>query len=94
MNQKQVKELFSQSEKKNISRSQLPLVVQKKLNHDNYTIMQEPVRENAELLLLQDLISEEPLILLLIEKDPYQVEIIKEFKIWENSKILYLWLEL
>lgn len=81
MNLKQVKQLFSQSEKKNISRYQLPLVVQKKLNHDNYTIMQEPVRENAELLLLQDLISEEPLILLLIEKDPHQVEIIKEFKI-------------
>ena len=32
MNQKQVKNLFKDSEKKNISRSQLPSIVQKKLN--------------------------------------------------------------
>ena len=41
--------------------------------------MQEKVRENADLLLLQDKISEEPVILMLIEKDPYEIEIIKEF---------------
>ena len=79
MNQKQVKQLFSQSEKKNIGSDELPLSIQKKLSNDNYTLVQEPVRENADLLLLQDLISEEPVILLLIEKDPHQVEIIKEF---------------
>ena len=79
MNQKQVKELFKKSEKKNIGREELPLSIQKKLSNDNYILVQEPLRENADLLLLQDLISEEPLILLLIEKDPHQVEIIKEF---------------
>ena len=41
--------------------------------------MQEKVRENADLLLLQDKISEEPIILLLIERDPYEIEIIEEF---------------
>jgi hypothetical protein len=79
MNQKQVKELFKKSEKKNIGREELPLSIQKKLSNDNYILVQEPLRENADLLLLQDLISEEPLILLLIEKDPHQIEIIKEF---------------
>ena len=79
MNQKQVKELFKKSEKKNIGREELPLSIQKKLSNDNYILVQEPLRENADLLLLQDLISEEPVILLLIEKDPHQVEIIKEF---------------
>ncbi len=79
MNQKQVKELFKKSEKKNIGRDELPLSIQKKLSNDNYILVQEPLRENADLLLLQDLISEEPLILLLIEKDPHQIEIIKEF---------------
>ena len=79
MNQKQVKELFKKSEKKNIGSEELPLSIQKKLSNDNYILVQEPLRENADLLLLQDLISEEPLILLLIEKDPHQIEIIKEF---------------
>ena len=79
MNQKQVKNLFKDSEKKNISRSQLPSIIQKKLNDENYTLVQEPIRSNADLLLLQDKISEEPVILLLIEKEPYEVEIIKEF---------------
>ncbi len=79
MNQKQVKNLFKDSEKKNISRSQLPSIVQKKLNDENYTLVQEPIRSNADLLLLQDKISEEPVMLLLIEKEPYEVEIIKEF---------------
>jgi hypothetical protein len=79
MNQKQVKNLFKDSEKKNISRSQLPSIVQKKLNDENYTLVQEPIRSNADLLLLQDKISEEPVMLLLLEKEPYEVEIIKEF---------------
>ncbi len=79
MNQKQVKNLFKDSEKKNISRSQLPSIIQKKLNNENYTLVQEPIRSNADLLLLQDKISEEPVMLLLIEKEPYEVEIIKEF---------------
>lgn len=79
MNQKQVKNLFKDSEKKNISRSQLPSIIQKKLNDENYTLVQEPIRSNADLLLLQDKISEEPVMLLLIEKEPYEVEIIKEF---------------
>lgn len=79
MNKEQVKELFKESQKKNISRSQLPLMVQKRLNHDNYTLVQEPIRNNADLLLLQNIISEEPILLFLIEKDPHEVEIIKEF---------------
>lgn len=79
MNQKQVKNLFKDSEKKNISRSQLPSIIQKKLNNENYTLVQEPIRSNADLLLLQDKISEEPVMLLLIEKEPYEIEIIKEF---------------
>ena len=79
MNQKQVKNLFKDSEKKNISRSQLPSIIQKKLNDENYTLVQEPIRSNADLLLLQDNISEEPVMLILIEKEPYEVEIIKEF---------------
>ena len=79
MNQKQVKNLFKDSEKKNISKSQLPSIVQKKLNDENYTLVQEPIRSNADLLLLQDKISEEPVMLLLIEKEPHEVEIIKEF---------------
>ena len=79
MNQKQVKNLFKDSEKKNISRSQLPSIVQKKLNDENYTLVQEPIRSNADLLLLQDNISEEPVMLILIEKEPHEVEIIKEF---------------
>ena len=57
MNQKQVKNLFKDSEKKNISRSQLPSIIQKKLNDENYTLVQEPIRSNADLLLLQDKIS-------------------------------------
>ena len=79
MNQKQVKNLFKDSEKKNISRSQLPSIVQKKLNDENYTLVQESIRSNADLLLLQDNISEEPVMLILIEKEPHEVEIIKEF---------------
>ena len=86
MNQKQVKELFKKSEKKNIGRDELPLSIQKKLSNDNYTLVQEPVRENADLLLLQDLISEEPVILLLIEKDPHQVEIIKSSGVMSSEK--------
>ena len=79
MNQKQVKNLFKESEKKNINKTELPIDIQKKLTDDDYTIMQEPIRENADLLLLQDKISEEPVILMLIERDPYEIEIIKEF---------------
>ena len=79
MNQKQVKNLFKESEKKNINKTELPIDIQKKLTDDDYTIMQEPIRENADLLLLQDKISEEPIILMLIERDPYEIEIIKEF---------------
>ena len=79
MNQKQVKNLFKESEKKSIKKTELPLDIQKKLTKDNYTIVQEPIRENADLLLLQDKISEEPIILLLIERDPYEIEIIEEF---------------
>jgi hypothetical protein len=79
MNQKQVKNLFKESEKKNINKTELPIDIQKKLTDDDYTIMQEPIRENADLLLLQDKISEEPIILLLIERDPYEIEIIEEF---------------
>ena len=86
MNQKQVKQLFSQSEKKNIGREELPLSIQKKLSNDNYILVQEPLRENADLLLLQDLISEEPVILLLIEKDPHQVEIIKSSGVMSSEK--------
>ncbi len=79
MNQKQVKNLFKESEKKNINKTELPIDIQKKLTDDDYTIMQEPIRETADLLLLQDKISEEPIILLLIERDPYEIEIIEEF---------------
>ena len=79
MNQKQVKDLFKGSEKKSINKNELPLDIQKKLLDDNYTLMQEQIRENADLLLLQDKISEEPVILMLIERDPYEIEIIKEF---------------
>ena len=79
MNQKQVKDLFKGSEKKSINKNELPLDIQKKLSNDNYTLMQEQIRENADLLLLQDKISEEPVILMLIESDPYEIEIIKEF---------------
>ena len=80
MNQKQVKNLFKDSEKKEISKFQLPLAVQKKLTNDSYTLVQEPIRKNADLLLLQDKVSEEPVILLLIETDPHEIEIIKEFQ--------------
>lgn len=86
MNQKQVKNLFKDSEKKNISRSQLPSIVQKKLNDENYTLVQEPIRSNADLLLLQDKISEEPVMLLLIEKEPYEVEIIKSSGVMSSEK--------
>ena len=79
MNQKQVKDLFKGSEKKSINKNELPIDIQKKLSDDNYTLMQEQIRENADLLLLQDKISEEPIILMLIERDPYEIEIIKEF---------------
>ena len=79
MNQKQVKDLFKGSEKKSINKNELPIDIQKKLSDDNYTLMQEQIRENADLLLLQDKISEEPVILMLIERDPYEIEIIKEF---------------
>ncbi len=41
MNQKQVKDLFKGSEKKNINKNELPLDIQKKLSNDNYTLMQE-----------------------------------------------------
>ena len=84
MNQKQVKDLFKGSEKKSINKNELPLDIQKKLSDDNYTLMQEQIRENADLLLLQDKISEEPVILMLIERDPYEIEIIKEFLWWRN----------
>ena len=79
MNQKQVKDLFKESEKKNINKKEFPIDIQKKLSNDNYTLMQEQIRDNADLLLLQDKISEEPVILMLIERDPYEIEIIKEF---------------
>ena len=79
MNQKQVKDLFKESKKKNINKKEFPIDIQKKLLDDNYTLMQEQIRENADLLLLQDKISEEPVILMLIERDPYEIEIIKEF---------------
>ena len=79
MNQKQVKNLFKDSEKKNIKKEELPMCIQKKLIKDSYTGYQEKVRENADLLLIQDKSSEEPVILLLLEREPYEVEIIKEF---------------
>ncbi len=79
MNQKQVKDLFKGSEKKSINKKDFPIDIQKKLSDDNYTLMQEKVRENADLLLLQDKISEKPVILMLIERDPYEIEVIKEF---------------
>ena len=55
------------------------MCIQKKLINDSYTGYQEKVRENADLLLIQDKSSEEPVILLLLEREPYEVEIIKEF---------------
>ena len=79
MDQKQVKNLFKGSEKKSINKKDFPIDIQKKLSDDNYTLMQEKVRENADLLLLQDKISEKPVILMLIERDPYEIEVIKEF---------------
>jgi hypothetical protein len=79
MNQKQVKNLFRDSEKKNINKKEFPIDIQKKLSNDNYIMVQEPIRKNADLLLLQDKVSEEPVILLLIETDPHEIEIIKEF---------------
>ena len=79
MNQKQVKDLFKGSEKKSINKKDFPIDIQKKLSNDNYTLMQEQIRENADLLLLQDKISEKPVILMLIERDPYEIEVIKEF---------------
>ncbi len=79
MNQKQVKDLFKGSEKKSINKKDFPIDIQKKLSNDNYIMVQEPIRKNAELLLLQDKVSEEPVILLLIETDPHEIEIIKEF---------------
>ena len=79
MNQKQVKNLFKDSEKKNIKKEELPMCIKKKLINDSYTGYQEKVRENADLLLIQDKSSEEPVILLLLEREPYEVEIIKEF---------------
>ena len=80
MNQKQVKNLFKDSEKKNINKKEFPIDIQKKLSNDNYIMVQEPIRKNAELLLLQDKVSEEPVILILIETDPHEIEIIKEFQ--------------
>ena len=50
MNQKQVKNLFKDSEKKNIKKEELPMCIQKKLINDSYTGYQEKVRENADLL--------------------------------------------
>ena len=79
MNLKQVKCLFKDSEKKNINKKEFPIDIQKKLSNDNYIMVQEPIRKNADLLLLQDKVSEEPVILMLIERDPYEIEIIKEF---------------
>ena len=79
MNQKQVKNLFKDSEKKTINKKDFPIDIQKKLSNDNYIMVQEPIRKNADLLLLQDKVSEEPVILLLIETDPHEIEIIKEF---------------
>ena len=79
MNQKQVKNLFKDSQKKNINKKEFPIDIQKKLSNDNYIMVQEPIRKNADLLLLQDKVSEEPVILLLIETDPHEIEIIKEF---------------
>ena len=79
MNQKQVKNLFKDSEKKNTNKKDFPIDIQKKLSNDNYIMVQEPIRKNADLLLLQDKVSEEPVILLLIETDPHEIEIIKEF---------------
>ena len=79
MNQKQVKNLFKDSEKKNINKKDFPIDIQKKLSNDNYIMVQEPIRKNAELLLLQDKVSEEPVILLLIETDPHEIEIIEVY---------------
>ncbi len=79
MNQKQVKCLFKDSEKKNINKKEFPIDIQKKLSNDNYIMVQEPIRKTAELLLLQDKVSEEPVILLLIETDPHEIEIIEEY---------------
>ena len=80
MNQKQVKNLFKDSQKKEINKKEFPIDIQKKLSNDNYIMVQEPIRKNADLLLLQDKVSEEPVILLLIETDPHEIEIIKEFQ--------------
>ena len=79
MNQKQVKDLFKGSVKKDINKKEFPIDIQNKLADDNYTLMQEQIRENADLLLLQDKISEEPVILMLIEREPYEIEIIEVF---------------
>ena len=79
MNQKQVKDLFKGSVKKDINKKEFPIDIQNKLSDDNYTLMQEQIRENAYLLLLQDKISEEPVILMLIEREPYEIEIIEVF---------------
>ena len=79
MNQKQVKDLFKGSEKKSINKKEFPIDIQKKLSNDNYIMVQEPIRKNADLLLLQDKVSEEPVILILIETDPHEIEIIEEY---------------
>lgn len=86
MNQKQVKNLFKDSEKKNIKKEELPMCIQKKLINDSYTGYQEKVRENADLLLIQDKSSEEPVILLLLEREPYEVEIIKSSGVMSSEK--------
>ena len=72
MNQKQVKNLFKDSEKKNIKKEELPMCIQKKLINDSYTGYQEKVRENADLLLIQDKSSEEPVILVYVNLKVYQ----------------------
>lgn len=86
MNQKQVKNLFKDSQKKNIKKEELPMCIQKKLINDSYTGYQEKVRENADLLLIQDKSSEEPVILLLLEREPYEVEIIKSSGVMSSEK--------
>ncbi len=86
MNQKQVKNLFRDSEKKNINKKEFPIDIQKKLSNDNYIMVQEPIRKNADLLLLQDKVSEEPVILILIETDPHEIEIIEEYWYEKISK--------
>ena len=86
MNQKQVKNLFKDSEKKNKKKEKLQMCIQKKLINDSYTGYQEKVRENADLLLIQDKSSEEPVILLLLEREPYEVEIIKSSGVMSSEK--------